>query len=82
MTDKDKTKAVDFINRFDYFKRVPNSGNVIIHPGFSYGFMELKAEFVDELKNHLIKKISMAQHHIDELSPTDKFAIMLLKDAY
>lgn len=82
MADKDKMTAADFINKFDHFRRVSDSGNVIIHPGIPYGFIELTAEFVDELKDDLMKKMSLAQHHIDELSPTEKFAIMLLQDAY
>ena len=82
MSDKNKMTTGDFINKFDHFRRVPNTGNVIIQPGLAYGFIELKAEFVDELKNDLMKKMALAQHQIIKLSPSDKFAIMLLSDAY
>ena len=82
MSDKNHMTTGDFINKFDHFRRVPDTGNVIIHPGLPYGFIELTGDFVDELKDDLMKKISMAQTHIDELTPTEKFVIMLLQDAY
>ena len=61
MADKNKMTTVDFINKFDHFRGVTDTGNVIIHPALPHGFIELTAEFVDELKNDLMKKISMAQ---------------------
>jgi hypothetical protein len=76
------TFTKDFINKFDQFRRVPDTGNVIIHPDVPHGFIELKAKFVDELKNHLIKKTFLAHNSIDKLSPSDKFVIMLLEKAY
>ena len=74
--------TAECINKFDHFRRVPGTGNVIIHPGLPHGFIELTGEFVDELKDDLMKKISMAQLNVDELTPTEKFVIMLLQDAY
>ena len=77
-----KQSVIDFIAKFDNFKRVPDSGNVIIHPGLQYGFIELAPDFVDDLKNDLSEKITMAQIGIDELSPCEKFVIFMLEDAY
>ncbi len=79
---EDKTTVGEFIEKFDCFRRIPDSGNVIIHSGVRYGFIELTEVFVDQLKDDLSKKIMMASSGIDELSPTDKFAIMMLEDAY
>ena len=74
--------AADFINKFDQFRRSPVTGNVIIHPGLPYNLIELTGDFVDDLKRDLTTKIAMAKHGIDQLSPTEKFVIMLLRDAY
>ena len=82
MADKTEMTTADFINNFDHFRRVPDTGNVIIHPALPYGFIELKAQFVDDLKEDLSKKLLMAQHGVDELSPTEKFVIMMLEKAY
>ena len=79
---KKKTKTADFIKQFDFFRRVPDTENVIIHPALSYGFIELTEEFVLELQNDLRKKLMMAHTGINELDATTKFAIMLLEDAY
>ena len=76
------TTSKDFIESFDHFRRVPDTGNVIIHPALPYNFIELTSEFVLELQNDLAKKIMMAQTGVDELDATTKFAIMLLEDAY
>jgi len=80
MSDKMTTK--EFIDNFDYFRRVPTNGNVIIHPNLPNSFIELTGEFVDELKNNLSNRIMMAQQGIDDLGPIEKFAIMILEDAY
>ena len=77
-----KTKTTDFIKQFEFFRRVPDTGNVIIHPALPYNFIELTEEFVLELQNDLRKKLMMAHAGIDELDATTKFAIMLLEDAY
>ncbi len=78
----EKTNIGDFINQFDHFKRVPDSGNVIIHPNLKYGFIELFPDFVEELKHDFSTKIMMATNGIQPLSPIEKFAIMLLDEAY
>lgn len=71
-----------FIEKFDHFRRVPSTGNVIIHPDIPYGLIELKAEFVDRLKDDIQKKLMMAHTGIDELDPTTKLVIMLLEKSY
>ena len=71
-----------FIEKFDNFRRVPSTGNVIIHPALQYGFIELTGEFVGELKNDIQKKLMMAHTGIDELDPTTKLVIMLLEKSY
>jgi len=70
-----------FINKFDHFRRTPK-GNVIIHPGLSYNLIELKGEFVDELKQTTANRIAMTSTKIDDLNALEKFAIMILEDAY
>lgn len=72
----------DILDKFDDFKRMPGTDSVIIHTGGSYGLIELKEEFVNELKNDLKTKIKLAAMDIEELSATTKFAIYLLEDAY
>lgn len=71
-----------FIEKFDHFRRVPDTGNVIIHPALPYGFIELTGEFVDELKDDIQKKFMMAEAGIDDLDPTTKLIIMLLEKSY
>jgi hypothetical protein len=78
----EKTKIVDFINQFDHFRRVPDSGNVIIHPSLRYGFIELTPDFVDDLKEDFSKKFMMASNELRPLSPIERFAVMLLEEAY
>jgi hypothetical protein len=77
-----ETTVAGFINSFDHFRRVPKSGNVIIHPDIPHGFIELTPAFVDELKNEFTKKLTMAQIGLDELGPIEKFVIMMLEKAY
>jgi hypothetical protein len=79
---KEKETSEDFIKKFDHFRRTTPGGSVVIHTGLEWNFIELKEEFVLALKNDLRKKIMMAHAGIDELSPTDRFAIMMLEDAY
>jgi len=81
MEKKDRS-IEDFINKFDWFRRIPDTGNVLIHPGLPYNFIELKGEFVDQLKDDVTKKIMMATTGVQELSPTDIFAMMILDDAW
>ncbi len=78
----EKTKLVDFINHFDHFTRATDSGNVIIHPGLRYGLIELTSDFVDDLKDDFSKKFMMATNDLRPLSPIEKFAIMMLEEAY
>jgi len=79
---KDDMTSEDFIKQFDHFRRDPTTGNVIIRPGLPYNHIELTGEFVESLKNDLSKKIMMAHTGMDRLSPTEKFAIMILEDAF
>ncbi len=79
---KDKKTAKEFIEKFNHFCTVKTTGNVIIHPGLPFNLIELTEDFVNELKNDLSKKITMAHTGLDKLSPTDKFAIMILEDAF
>ena len=72
----------EFINNFEYFKRVKDTGNVIIHLGLSYNFIELRSKFVDELKNDLKNQLMIADTNMDELSAITKFAIIILEDSY
>jgi len=78
----DKTTLKEFIDNFDHFTRTPNNGHVIIHPNLPNSFIELTGEFVDELKKDLTTKILMADCELDTLSPIERFAIMMLVDAY
>jgi len=82
MAEKKEQTADEFIDKFDNFRRVPGSNSVVIHPSLPYNLIELKETFVDELKRDLSTKIALAKHGVDELSPTEKFVIMLLQDAY
>jgi len=82
MSKNKEVTVGDFLSSFDHFRRVTGGNTVVIHPGLSYGFIELKETFVDELKRDLQIKISMAGNGIEPLSATTKFAIMLLEDAY
>jgi hypothetical protein len=82
MSDKHKQTVGEFINNFDHFTRGCGTGTVIIHPNLPYNLIELKEEFVNQLKNDLSTKLTLAQNGIDRLSPTERFAIMLLEDAY
>ena len=82
MAKKSKTTSKEFIDSFDYFRRTPDNGHVIIHPALPYNFIELTNEFVLELQNDLRKKIMMAHAGVEKLDATTRFAIMLLEDAY
>jgi len=70
----------EFLQRLDQYKSYKN--NVIIHPGWSYCFIELNKDFVEQLKKELRTKLMMAEHGIDELDAITKFAIMVLEDSY
>ena len=78
---KEKTVG-DLITKFDHFRQVPDTGNIIIHPGLNHGFIELTEEFVNDLKKNLVLRIALVSTGIDELNPIEKFAIMMLEDAY
>lgn len=71
----------DLMERFDSYRRTTN-GSVIIHPNLPANLIELKEDFVQELKNQLYSELMMAQTGIDKLSPLAKFAIMLLEDSF
>jgi hypothetical protein len=72
----------DILDKLDNFRRMPGTDSVIIHTGGSHGLIELKEEFVNELKNDLQTKLRFAAMGIEELSATTKFAIYLLEDSY
>jgi len=77
-----KQTVKEFISTFDSYRRVHDTGNVIIHPGLKYNFIELKSDFVDSLKDDLLKKIAMAEAGVDEIDSITQFAIMILEDSY
>jgi hypothetical protein len=78
-----KTQTTNnFLSNFDSFRRISDTGNVIIHPDLPYGFIELTGDFVDEVRDDLAKKILMAETEINPLSASTKLLIMLLQDAY
>lgn len=70
----------DFFKKFDTYNG--SEGNIIIHPGLPYNFIELDENFVQELKEDLKMKVKLSMAGIDELDPTTKFAIMILTDSY
>jgi len=72
----------EFIEKFEKFHKVKDTGNVIIHPALPHDHIELSGDFVDSLKNDLQKKIMMAHTGLERLSPTDRFTIMILEQAY
>ncbi len=77
-----KQTVEEFMSRFDGYRRVPDTGNVIIHPGLTYSFIELKSEFVESLKDELAIKLSMVEAGVDDLNPISQFAIMILENSY
>lgn len=79
---KEKMTSNEFIEKFDYFTRDSHTGNVIIHPYLPFGHIELTGDFVDLLKDDLLKKIMLAHNGIDKLDPSTKFAIMMLEQAF
>jgi len=79
MSDQETVNSL--ISRFDAYRRTPR-GTVIIHPGLSYGLIELTEEFTQSLKQDLQNKISMAISGMDDLDPAAKFAIMILTQSY
>jgi len=78
----DELTSSEFIEKFDSFTRAKHTGNVIIHPALPFDHIELTGDFVNLLKNDLEKKIMMAHTGLARLSPTDKFTIMILEQAY
>jgi hypothetical protein len=71
----------EFLQRLEQYKN-PTPNSVIIHPGWTYCFIELNKDFMEQLKNELRTKLMMAEHGIDELDAITKFAIMVLEDSY
>jgi len=77
---KNQTVA-EFLHRLDQYK-VSSVNSVVIRPGWTYCFIELDKDFVDQLKNELRIKLMMAEQGIDQLDAITKFAIMVLEDSY
>lgn len=77
-----ETTSQEFIDKFDQFTRATHNGNVVIYPNLPHSHIELTGKFVDKLKNNFINRITMAHQGIDSLSPIERFAIMILRDAY
>ena len=71
----------EFLQRLDNYKKTSNN-SVVIHPGWSYCFIELHEDFINELKQELKIKLMMADNGIEELDAITKFAIMVLEDSY
>ena len=71
----------EFLQRLEQYKN-PTPNSVIIHPGWTYGFIELNKDFMDQLKKELSTKLVMAENGIDELDAITKFAIMVLEKSY
>lgn len=71
----------EMIDKFDSFKRT--KGSVLIHFGTPYKFIELNESFVTEMQGYLkattvLHKAGMGQ----PLTPLEKFALMVLDEAY
>lgn len=71
----------DLMERFDSYRRTPK-GNVIIHPNLPANLIELKEDFVEELKQEIKTELLLVEIGISEISPTTKFVIMLLEDSF
>jgi hypothetical protein len=86
MTDKfsyrDEMTINDLLDLFDNYRRIKEHGTAIVHLDRNYGFIELKEEFVQALKNDIALKSKIVAAGIDELSPLEKFAIIVLQDSY
>ena len=72
---------LDFIGNPNSFD-IRSKKTILIHPGFRYGFIELDNKFFEKLINELKSKIFIAYAGIDKLSAIDKFAILMLENAY
>ena len=73
--------AQQLLDKFDHFRRTP-SGNVIVHTGLTADILELKEDYIQQLKRELENNIHIAISGLDELSATSKFVIMILQTAY
>lgn len=78
---KEGMTVQELFDKIDYYRRTKN-GSVVIHPGLPANLIELKEDFVQQLKQELQTNIMMAQTGIDELSACTKFVIMMLEDSY
>ena len=78
---KEGMTVKELFDKIDYYRRTKN-GSVVIHPGLPANLIELKEDFVQQLKRELQTNIMMAQTGIDELSACTKFVIMMLEDSY
>ena len=78
---KEGMTVQELFDKIDYYRRTKN-GSVVIHPGLPANLIELKEDFVQQLKRELQTNIMMAQTGIDELSACTKFVIMMLEDSY
>jgi hypothetical protein len=77
---EDKFTIRELHDRFNGFRRIKAHGTVLI--SFKGTFIELKEDFVHQLKRELDNKIKIASVGIDELSKTDIFCLMILEDSY
>lgn len=77
---ENKFTVRDLHDRFNNFRRVKDRGTVIVH--FSGSFIELKEEFIHQLKQELDYKIKIAGSGIDELSKADIFTLLILEETY
>lgn len=87
MNGPDQQTVKEFFDKFNNFPRYLSSdgdggSTVLIHPGFKYGFIELREEFVLALKKDLETKLMLSANGLEDLDPTTKFAVMMLAEAY
>lgn len=76
------TEVSNFIDKLHSgFRRLP-SGNVIIHPAPSVGFIEYNSKFYEEVITDIEHQIWMASNEIEPLTPSTKMLIDILFNAY
>lgn len=79
---QDRMTIRDLHDKFNGFLRIGTSGNVLIHFDKKYCFIEVKEDFVQKLKNDIDLKIKLAGAGIEDLSPTEIFALLVLENSY
>jgi len=72
-----KITIEDIQASLDYAKNA--SGNVLLRPVNEYGFIEIKANYMQKAFDDLLLKFRLAAMGVDELSSSDKLLFMLLK---